>query len=131
LIVLDASAAVKLMTRHPDLGAVLDIVLGNDGGNIHVPGHFVAEVLSALRGLYIKGAFNRSGFLELANELDRFDFVTHFSDPLIVRIAQLSDNATPYDAAYLALAEALDCPLVTSDKKLADIPGSRAKVLLV
>jgi len=119
------------MTRHPDLGAVLDIVLGNDDGNIHVPGHFVAEVLSALRGLYIKGAFNRSGFLELAYELDRFDFVTHFSAPHIVRIAQLADNATPYDAAYIVLAEELDCPLVTSDNKLADIPGSRAKVLIV
>lgn len=44
------------------------------------------------------------------------------------RIWSLRDNLTAYDAAYVALAEALDAPLVTSDARLARTPGIRAAV---
>ena len=38
---------------------------------------------------------------------------------------------TPYDAAYLALAEARGCRLVTTDGKLRDCPGRRCDVRVV
>jgi predicted nucleic acid-binding protein len=37
-------------------------------------------------------------------------------------------NLTAYDAAYVALAEALDAPLLTRDRRLAAAPGHRARV---
>jgi predicted nucleic acid-binding protein len=40
----------------------------------------------------------------------------------------LRDNLTPYDGAYVALAETLDCPLVTSDERLARASGSSCPV---
>ena len=40
-------------------------------------------------------------------------------------------NVTAYDAVYLALAEALDAPLVTTDRKLAGTPGHEARVIVV
>ena len=43
--------------------------------------------------------------------------------PLMRRIWELRENLTPYDAAYVALAEALEIPLVTADQRLADAPG--------
>ncbi len=46
------------------------------------------------------------------------------------RIWELRANATAYDAAYLALAEALDAPLLTTDRKLAGIPGHGARVVV-
>jgi predicted nucleic acid-binding protein len=48
--------------------------------------------------------------------------------PLRRRIWELRENVTPYDAAYLALAEALRAPLVTVDAALAATPGARAEV---
>jgi predicted nucleic acid-binding protein len=36
----------------------------------------------------------------------------------------LRDNVTPYDACYIALAEALDCPLLTADTRLASAQGT-------
>ena len=48
--------------------------------------------------------------------------------PLMARIWELRENLTAYDAAYVALAEALDAPLVTMDARLAQAPGVRAVV---
>jgi predicted nucleic acid-binding protein len=38
---------------------------------------------------------------------------------------------TPYDAAYVALAEALNAPLLTADRRVYKAPGSRCEILLV
>ncbi len=48
--------------------------------------------------------------------------------PLLPRIWQLRDNLTAYDAAYVALAEALGAPLVTADARLARAAGVRCEV---
>ncbi len=48
--------------------------------------------------------------------------------PLVARIWELRGNLTAYDAAYVALAEVLDAPLVTTDGRLAQAPGHRARV---
>jgi predicted nucleic acid-binding protein len=42
---------------------------------------------------------------------------------LLLRIWELRHNLTAYDAAYVALAEALDAPLLTCDRALAAVPG--------
>ena len=42
---------------------------------------------------------------------------------LIARCWELRDNLTPYDATYVALAEALDATLVTGDERLARAAG--------
>ena len=47
---------------------------------------------------------------------------------LLPRVWELRHNVTAYDACYLALAEVLDAPLVTCDKRLASVPGRSADV---
>jgi predicted nucleic acid-binding protein len=48
--------------------------------------------------------------------------------PLIARVWALRDNLSPYDAAYVALAEALDETFVTADRGIARAPGVRCEV---
>jgi predicted nucleic acid-binding protein len=50
---------------------------------------------------------------------------------LLPRIWELRNNLTAYDAAYVALAEALNAPLLTRDRRLAAAAGHRAKIELV
>jgi predicted nucleic acid-binding protein len=44
------------------------------------------------------------------------------------RISELRDNQTPYDGAYVALAEALGAQLLTGDRRLAEAPGVECSV---
>ena len=48
--------------------------------------------------------------------------------PFAPRVWELRSNLTPYDAAYVALAESLGCTLVTADARLAHAPGIRCAV---
>jgi predicted nucleic acid-binding protein len=48
--------------------------------------------------------------------------------PLLRRCWQLRDNLTGYDAAYAALAEALDADLLTADRRLASATGPRCQI---
>jgi predicted nucleic acid-binding protein len=48
--------------------------------------------------------------------------------PLLMRCWELRDNLTPYDAAYVALAEALQATLLTADVRLASATGPLCQV---
>jgi len=56
--------------------------------------------------------FRRSRDLALAS----IARVSH--TPFLSRIWDLRDNVSPYDAAYVALAEVMDAPLLTADARL-------------
>jgi predicted nucleic acid-binding protein len=55
--------------------------------------------------------------------------VRYPATPLLERIWQLRDRLSPYDAAYVALAEALDLPLYTTDLRLARAGGHTADIV--
>lgn len=61
----------------------------------------------------------------LAMDIELFPFA-----PFARRVWELRSNLTSYDAWYVALAEALDCPLLTLDRKLARAPGPGCAFLL-
>jgi predicted nucleic acid-binding protein len=50
---------------------------------------------------------------------------------LLTRCWQLRQNVTPYDAAYVALAELLDVVLVTGDRRLSRSPGVRCRIQVI
>ena len=50
---------------------------------------------------------------------------------LVPRVWELRDNLSAYDAAYVALAEALDAPLLTADARLTRATGPRCRFELV
>jgi predicted nucleic acid-binding protein len=55
--------------------------------------------------------------------------VSHYQ--LLPRAWELRDNLTPYDAAYVALAEALESVLLTADRRLTQAPGITCQLELM
>ena len=114
MIVIDASAMVEgLVGREVDEG-LLDAM----SGEMAAPHILDVEVLSVLRGLVL-GRKLGSDVADAArrDHLDLF-ILRHDTSPLAERIWGLRHQYTTYDAAYLALAEALEAPLHTCDTKL-------------
>jgi predicted nucleic acid-binding protein len=95
------------------------------------PAHLFVEVVSVVRGRTLAGKLGASRAREAVAALttlvvDQIDIAE-----LVERMWQLRDNLTAYDAAYVAAAESLDCPLVTGDARLAKAPGLRCAVRLL
>jgi predicted nucleic acid-binding protein len=126
VIVLDASAAIDLLLElEPRLDWVETHV---SGGSIHAPSLIDLEVASAMRKLVRAGVIeSRRAEIALA-DLVALPLARYPSTRLLARIWELRANVTPYDAAYVALAEALEAPLVTTDDRLARTAGHRAQI---
>ncbi len=89
------------------------------------------EVANALRRYVALGRLLAKAGEEALEQWRRLDVERHPHEAYLNRIWQLRDNVSPYDAAYVALAEALSTTLVTGDRRLAAAPGPRARIELV
>jgi predicted nucleic acid-binding protein len=128
LIVIDASAEVAvLLNVGPEVEAIRDRI-ARPGETLHVPHLFEIEVLHALRRPTLLGTVSPERTRLALSRLRDTQLVRYPHTPLMERIWELKDNLTTYDAAYIALAEALDAPLITLDARLARAPGIRAAV---
>ena len=125
MIVADASVIYESLT-----GSVSAQNLLADE-QIQVPTVADIEIASALRKRVRLGRISaQDGWRAL--ETYRWMGVTRHSDSaLFDRIWELRDNLTAYDAAYVALAEIIECPLVTADARLTRAPGLRCAVTVV
>lgn len=86
------------------------------------------ETVAVLRKRWRAGDLTARRFRAAVDDLLSLPIVRFPSGPLMLRAYELRANVTPYDAAYVALAEGLDCPLVTADARLARAPGIRCTV---
>ena len=98
---------------------------------LHAPEILDLEVVSAIRSVVLRRLTTIDHATRLIASLATIPIIRHSHQSLLTRVWQLRDNATAYDAAYLALAEQLDAPLVTRDARLARAAGHRARVRLV
>ena len=130
MIVLDASALVELLLGTAAGRAVASRIADPDLG-LHVPHLADVEVAQALRRCAKDGVLDAAAASEALENLRSLDLQRHAHEPLLDRIWQLRQNFSAYDAAYLALAEALDAALLTCDARLARAPGVTKRVQLV
>lgn len=130
MIVLDASAALELLLRAADHPGLVDRVL-RSGEAIAAPHLLDVEVTHVLRRFVASGELTEARAREAIEDHLAMGISRYPHDGLLTRIWQLRANCTAYDAAYLALSEALDAALITCDTRLADVPGTRATVEVV
>lgn len=131
MIVLDASAAVDLLLNLEGRASGIADRISAGGGAVSAPHLIDVEVLGALRRLVLRRQISgEEGGGAIAQLLD-LDVTRYPALHLLARIWDLRPNLTAADACYVALAEALDAPLLTSDARLARAKGHRARIELV
>jgi predicted nucleic acid-binding protein len=126
LIIVDASVVFEYLIDTGHRSAI-EARFVAEGFELHAPSHFHLELLSVLRKqtLY-RGRLAKDEMV--LREINRLPITIRPYQDLIPRIWQLRHNITTYDAAYVALAEALDAPLLTRDRKLAKSKGHHARI---
>jgi predicted nucleic acid-binding protein len=127
VIVLDASAAVEVILNLPRAAPDLRTRLMRRGETVHVPHVFDLEVVAAIRRHALRGVLSKPRARRALRALDDLRVTRYSHVPLRPRIWELRENVTPYDGAYVALAEALDAPLITVDASFAGVAGARAE----
>lgn len=127
MIVLDSSATVEYVALREHGGWVETVI--EDDPDVYSPHLLDVEVTSALRKLVSRGELRGADARRALGELAELDIARYPHVGLLGRIWALRSALTPYDAAYVALAELLDATLVTTDMRLARSHGHRARIL--
>lgn len=127
MIVLDASALLEFLLQ-TSLGARVEARLFRDEDEFHSPHLVDVEVTQGLRRLVRAGEVSLDRAAEVIADLADLDLHRHPHLDLLTRAWKLRENLTAYDAMYVALAEALDAPIVTCDRPLAKTPGHHARI---
>ena len=125
MIVVDASAAVLGLLNDGEARAKL-----RDEAVV-CPHLADSEVAQALRAQVLRGEVGTVDATHAIEVWGRLGIERVGVQGLLGRIWELRDNVSAYDATYVAVAEALDAPLVTADGRLARAPGLRCTVMVV
>lgn len=129
MIVVDASVLANAFTDDGPVGAAARDGLASDA-HWTGPEHLLVEAFSAIRGRRLghKITDDRAAEALAAVATASVDLVG--VRPLLARMWELRANASGYDAAYLALAETFECPLLTADVRLARMPDLHCEIRL-
>ena len=126
MIVVDASVIAPALADDDEDGERARSRL--QGERLTAPEVLDLEVVSVIRKAFASGALSRRrAGLALADLID-LDLERISHRPMLARIWELHENLTPYDAAYVALAETIDATLVTADRRLSLAPGPRCTI---
>ena len=127
MIVLDASAAVDWLLQTP-AGQHIEQRIYAHPDTLHSVHLLDVEFLQVLRRLVRDGTLAPKRAEEAIEDLSALRIIRYAPVLLLSRIWRLRQNLSAYDAAYVALAEKLEAPLITRDRRIATAPGHRAAV---
>lgn len=130
MIVVDTSALVALILQLPDREAMENRLL-SPGETLHAPHLIDVETAHVLRRLVHAGDIDEQRGRAALDDLGDLPLRRYPHDVLLPRVWELRKNLTAHDGVYVALAEALDAPLITRDRRLASAPGHNATIEVV
>lgn len=126
-MVVDASVVVELLLQTADAPRIAGTVLSR-GAALHAPQLLDVEVAQVIRRFALRGDISAEHGREAMALLAVMPIARYPHQPLLARIWDLRANLTAYDAAYVALAEGLRCPVVTRDTRLAQAAGVSVEI---
>ena len=127
-VVLDSSALIGALVRSGAEGLWAATIIEEE--QIMAPELLLVETVNAVRRLELAGRLSRAVAQGVFDRAQRLRVELYPFAPFADRVWDLRFNLTAYDAWYVAMAEALDCPLATLDLRLARASGTKCDFLL-
>jgi predicted nucleic acid-binding protein len=127
IVVVDASAVLELLLRTSHAERIAERLL-NPEVSLHAPHLLDLEVAQVIRRYSRAGELPEDRAGEALDDFRDLRIHRHPHEPLLSRVWEMRHNLTAYDAAYIALAEAIGGPLLTRDVRLASAPGHAATI---
>lgn len=128
MLIVDASALLRALLPGAEPGLAQRL---GQTRELHAPHLLDLEVVSALRRLLRREQIGEDRARDAITDLEALNVTRYPHQLLLPRIWEFRENLTAYDGAYVALAEALDAPLLTADGHLARSTGHRASIELI
>ncbi len=130
MIVADASSVLEVL-RHTHDGEAIEATLFGIGQSLHAPHLIDVEVVQVIRRFVASGDIKEDRARAMIEDLAGIGIRRYPHDVLLPRVWELRGNLSAYDAVYVALAEMLDAPLLTRDRRLADAAARYAHIQLI
>jgi predicted nucleic acid-binding protein len=130
VIVVDASALLEFLLQ-TDRGTRVEARLLRDADELHAPHLIDVEIVQGLRRLVRTRELSAGRANEAIADLIDLDLHRHAHLDLLGGAWKLRANLTAYDAMYVILAEAIEAPIVTCDRPLANAPGHGASIEVI
>ena len=130
MIVVDASALVEMLLPTA-AGEAVSARLFDSGDSLAAPHLIDVEAAQVFRRYAHAGEIDGRRGREAMADLADMPIRRYPHEVLLPRVWDLRHNVTAYDAVYVALAEALDAPLVTRDRRLAGSAGHGVEIELL
>lgn len=130
MIVVDASVLANVVADDGDDGRRARQEL-RAGGDLAAPDLIDVETVAVLRKRWLTGTVSDQRFAAAIEDLEELTLDRYPTLRFMRRAYELRANVTSYDAAYVALAEALNCELLTADERLSKASGPRCPIRLL
>ena len=127
MIVIDASVLANVVADDGNDGQRARLAF-RDAGDVAVPDLADVETVAVLRKRWIAGTVSEERFAAAVDDLGQLDMDRYPALRFMRRAYELRANVTAYDSVYVALAETLDCELLTGDQRLANASGPRCAI---
>lgn len=125
-----------------DASCLCEVVIGGSGAEAirhrlaadrdHAAPHIIdVEVFGIIRREHLRGDLDRTEAVQAVEDLEAWPGERFGHRPLLARAWQLRDTVRGWDAMYVALAEALDAVLVTTDRRLAAATGPACSIEVI
>ena len=125
MIVVDASAALSALLNAGPARRALGLE------QLHAPHLIDSEVANGLRRRVAAGQLGADSGWSALDTFRRLGMTRYPVFSILDRVWELRHNLSAYDASYVAVAELLDCALVTADARLSRAPGVRCEITVV
>lgn len=126
-VVVDASTCVAALTDDGVAGRWAEDMLSRTP--LAAPQLILVEATNVLRRLAVSGKLDDENASAAHRDLMTLSIDLYPFEPLADRVWALRHNVSSYDAWYVALAEVLDAPLATLDRRLVNAPGAHCRFL--